>query len=645
VHRLEGERQTAAAALAALKGRPNTAPAELQAAKDKLQAIDERLTTAGILTPKARGAEYEGEFEKYGWRADSPLPKPPMGETPEQRLVRNFREAEFEANKEKYRESKLKLTKEFTAEERERAELNVKPDGTVEGAQDPSPDGTVAGEHVGPMNGHVEYVMDPSGKMHQFTQKQGGVIAGQVKHPVTNIDVDQTVVTHHSSVLAGEAVAGAGEVDFAAGKITKISNKSGHYKPSIANLLQTVEVLARQGALLDKDLWMLDPATGKGKPLDGEALDAHKRVQTLEAQLAPQMRRVQQLRAIIEGKGGRPDDTVAEFDELEVLDTAMLPSLTALKQAQTVEKDLFREWGVGPRNKFRKVTVEAIDGKDSDKGNEFIHGAKVQATAEQFLASGGGSANAKAAKEHFHQLLTRGGKAEARQAEFRQTILKLTTALGQHQAAQASLNAEIARLRAATSGPKGNLADVAQLNAAKALLSKLVVWIGQAKPIVHAEPSTDPREQAMARRLEAEGQDLQTELAKLALGDAPAPSAAAPPASPPPSGGSSPAAARPKASEKPGLSPEEVAKITALDSAIQTLNRDGLTPALTGFGIDAATSKTITDAWAVIEDPGQPQPKRVEQMGKLVKAINAVKNKQVNHSLLKLQRALVQRYL
>jgi hypothetical protein len=52
---------------------------------------------------------------------------------------------------------------------------------------------------------------------------------------------------HHSSLLAGGTVAGAGELCVRQGRIVWLSNKSGHYLPQPINLLQTIVQLSRAG--------------------------------------------------------------------------------------------------------------------------------------------------------------------------------------------------------------------------------------------------------------------------------------------------------------------------------------------------------------------------------------------------------------
>lgn len=54
---------------------------------------------------------------------------------------------------------------------------------------------------------------------------------------------------HHSSLLAGADVAGAGEIRVERGRVAALSNKSGHYQPDLWLLLQTIQLLDAQHAL------------------------------------------------------------------------------------------------------------------------------------------------------------------------------------------------------------------------------------------------------------------------------------------------------------------------------------------------------------------------------------------------------------
>jgi hypothetical protein len=75
--------------------------------------------------------------------------------------------------------------------------------------------------------GFAIFVMSPDGKLYAGSHKIG--------------------LFHHSSFLAGAAVAGAGEMKVEKGKLKFITNKSGHYKPTGGEMVQVFEELASRG--------------------------------------------------------------------------------------------------------------------------------------------------------------------------------------------------------------------------------------------------------------------------------------------------------------------------------------------------------------------------------------------------------------
>ena len=91
--------------------------------------------------------------------------------------------------------------------------------------------------------GWAIYVMSPTGNIHASAHSVGH--------------------RHHSSLLAGGNVAGAGEMRVSGGKVMEISNKSGHYAPSAAHLLQVLHVLNKRGVDLFNTKLMFKTATGQ----------------------------------------------------------------------------------------------------------------------------------------------------------------------------------------------------------------------------------------------------------------------------------------------------------------------------------------------------------------------------------------------
>lgn len=86
------------------------------------------------------------------------------------------------------------------------------------------------------------YVMDPNGQFYA-----GPHVIGQF---------------HHSSFLSGGAIAGAGELKVGSGRLKEINNKSGHYKPGLYQIVQTLMQLDKDGV----DLSTVDLTTANITP-------------------------------------------------------------------------------------------------------------------------------------------------------------------------------------------------------------------------------------------------------------------------------------------------------------------------------------------------------------------------------------------
>jgi hypothetical protein len=86
----------------------------------------------------------------------------------------------------------------------------------------------------GTLDGKLGFVVDPqTGKTHIFKEGKEGTDAGDNKD----------VFLHHSSPLSGGDVAGAGQMEVSGKHIEKITDKSGHYKPTGEFTFQAVRQL------------------------------------------------------------------------------------------------------------------------------------------------------------------------------------------------------------------------------------------------------------------------------------------------------------------------------------------------------------------------------------------------------------------
>ena len=107
----------------------------------------------------------------------------------------------------------------FDEQRKQASKVDFDPSGEVSSNATPLPDGQVG------------FVADPqTGDIHQFTAKY-------------NTTGPTALSTHHSSPLAGEHVAGAGNMQIEQGHIKKIDDQSGHYKPTADFTFQTVRLI------------------------------------------------------------------------------------------------------------------------------------------------------------------------------------------------------------------------------------------------------------------------------------------------------------------------------------------------------------------------------------------------------------------
>ncbi|OUL31936.1 hypothetical protein BV378_01330 [Nostoc sp. RF31YmG] len=86
-------------------------------------------------------------------------------------------------------------------------------------------------------HGRYIFVMDASGEFYAVDEG-----AERMKR-------EQKV--HHSTLLSGEDVAGAGEIQIRDGKVEVITDQSGHYQPSIVQTHQVVKSLQKKGVALE----------------------------------------------------------------------------------------------------------------------------------------------------------------------------------------------------------------------------------------------------------------------------------------------------------------------------------------------------------------------------------------------------------
>lgn len=117
--------------------------------------------------------------------------------------------------------------------------------------------GAEGGTYGGSEAGHEIFAMDTKGDIYATDPKLKRNAQGR---PVLEPDASGRPVlkkTHHSSLVHGEDVIGAGEIEVKKGIVTDVTDLSGHYLPSPAQMADTVSEMEAQGVP------MIDPDTQK----------------------------------------------------------------------------------------------------------------------------------------------------------------------------------------------------------------------------------------------------------------------------------------------------------------------------------------------------------------------------------------------
>lgn len=333
-----------------------TAAVKLQRALENAQR---KLNETGMV-PQRMSEEYEGEDEKFGWRAtNKPMPFVDNAAwTPEERAYEKGKHEIAMRDWEADRDSVTRVTHYFTEEEREKSAISVNEDGKFVDAN---------GKLVTTSN---EYVMDAeTGQMHQF---RGHVqeVNKEVPNRKGGTQFQQQSV-HHSSVLSGKEIGGAGGMRIVKGELQEVTNASGHYKPGIGPMMQTVEALLQQGALLSKKWCGKD-----GQELSGKPAELLKRVRALQERVEKKV------------KADPQADVATDSENIE----------KALK--------LLAKLGAGPENKFGPAKVGFLDIKKTMTGADIkdpekkVIEHKAPIPVEEFLRTGGDNKTQTKAKKN-----------------------------------------------------------------------------------------------------------------------------------------------------------------------------------------------------------------------------------------------------
>jgi hypothetical protein len=151
----------------------------------------------------------------------------------------------FDNERQKFPGLPTERTRYYSNEEREEHQLSFQ-DGLVNqgedlldttDAQGSTLKGSKADRHIFAMDGQGKFTATDAA-MSKFTKGEDGKVER----------------IHHSSLVQGEPVAAAGEIEVEEGHIRSISDHSGHYKPTGEMTFNAVSALQDHGALLDTSL-------------------------------------------------------------------------------------------------------------------------------------------------------------------------------------------------------------------------------------------------------------------------------------------------------------------------------------------------------------------------------------------------------
>lgn len=311
------------------------------------------------MIPRAKGEKYKDEEKKGGWRGG----KIKSAQEATHMVTHHFDDQEREDNTVSFEEGKVTLP------------MGDTPKGSQLYAIDPK-----TGEMVlGGGKAAIIRQIDKDGNATDNVRETE--IGAGINEVVKDKKGKRLELYHHSSMLKGEDVGGAGVVAFDnSGKIKSVDNDSGHYTPRFVQLLQTVELLMKQGALLDQTLVDHEGSTvSRMSPVHG----LYHKVQPMLANLPKDRDRVAELLHKLDD----PEITQKTVLKLAAAGDKIVKRIETVKQAMAV----LGKMGIGPSMKIdNKATVGFISAEEGVDGLNFRQKAtRKDMKVDEFLMGTG----------------------------------------------------------------------------------------------------------------------------------------------------------------------------------------------------------------------------------------------------------------
>lgn len=311
------------------------------------------------MIPRTKGEKYKDEEKKGGWRGG----KIKAAQEATHMVTHHFDDEEREDNTVRFEEGNATLP------------MGDTPKGSQLYAIDPK-----TGEMV-LSGGKAAIIRQIDEKGNATDNVRETEISAGISEVVKDKKGKRLELYHHSSMLKGEDVGGAGVVSFDnRGKIKSVDNDSGHYTPRFVQLLQTVEHLMKQGALLDQTLVDHQGDTvSRMSPVSG----LYDKVQPMLANLPKDRDKVAELLHKLDD----PEITQKRVLKLAAAGDRIVKRVETVKEAMAV----LGKMGIGPSMKIdQKATIGFITADEGVDGLQFRDGAlRIDMPVDSFLMGKG----------------------------------------------------------------------------------------------------------------------------------------------------------------------------------------------------------------------------------------------------------------